>query len=31
MKKNSSDKYKKMDHVFSGAFDFKVGPYGKFA
>ena len=26
-----SDKYKKSDKTFSGIFDFKVRPYGKFA
>ena len=30
-KKISSDKYKKSDRAFSGVFDFKVRPYGKFA
>ena len=30
-KKKSSDKYKKSDQAFSGVFDFKVRPYGKFA
>ena len=31
IKKNSSDKYKKRYHVFSGVFDFNIRPYGKFA
>ena len=26
-----SDKYKKIAQAFSGVFDFKVRPYGKFA
>ena len=30
MKKMSSDKYKKSEQAFSGVFDFKVRPYGKF-
>ena len=31
IKKNPSDKYKKRYRAFSGAFDFKVRPYRKFA
>ena len=31
LKKIPSDKYKKRYNVFSGAFDFKVQPYRKFA
>ena len=31
IKKNTSDEYKKTDRAFSGIFDFKVRPYGKFA
>ena len=30
-KKISSDKHKKSGQAFSGVFDFKVRPYGKFA
>ena len=29
--KISSDQYKESDQAFSGVFDFKVRPYGKFA